>query len=554
MAFHRSLTALALTASCAALTLASCGGSSSSDSGGGGSATAKKGGNFTINFTSFPDYLDPALSYTAEGWTTLRPVYNGLLTFKRAEGAEGAEIVPGLAEDMPTVSEDGLTHTLTLRKGLKYSDGTAVKASDFMRTIQRLLNLESGASSFYQAIKGADEYIEAGKPTAPISGIKTDDATGEISITLTKKNGQVNDYLAIPFAALVPGDTPFKNLTSDPPPGVGPMKFTAVQPGRGWKLVRNENFTPLPNIADGAPDQIDAKIVKNQRRQVADVLANRIDMVFDNPTPDLMQRVRSEAEGRYKAEITNSTYYFFLNTEIEPFDDEKVRQAVAHAVDERALERFFGGMMAPTCNFLPPGMEGYKKIDPCPYGDPTKGPNLEKAKAMIEEAGVAGTAVTVWGNDEDLSRSATEYLADTLNQIGLKAKPRILEASTYFQVVGNQKTKPQIGFANWFQDFPHPADFLFLVNGGTIQDTNNLNFGNVNDPEINAILDEADQNSDLAAVADDYAKADRLLVERALVIPYGNSELSRFTSARVNFDAFQFHPVFNQELLTLSLK
>ncbi len=55
-------------------------------------------------------------------------------------------------------------------------------------------------------------------------------------------------------------------------------------------------------------------------------------------------------------------------------------------------------------------------------------------------------------------------------------------------------------------------------------------------------------------MADDYAKADRLVVERALAIPYGNAELSRFTSARVNFDAFQFHPVFNQELLTLSLK
>ncbi len=121
MALTRSKLALALATTCAAATLASCGGSSSTD-GGSASATAKKGGTFTVNFTSFPDYLDPALSYTAEGWTTLRPVYNGLLVFKRAEGAEGSEIVPGLAEDMPEISEDGLTYTLTLRKGLKYSD------------------------------------------------------------------------------------------------------------------------------------------------------------------------------------------------------------------------------------------------------------------------------------------------------------------------------------------------------------------------------------------------------------------------------------------------
>ena len=165
-----------------------------------------------------------------------------------------------------------------------------------------------------------------------------------------------------------------------------------------------------------------------------------------------------------------------------------------------------------------------------------------------------GESVTVWGNSEDPSKPVTEYLADTLNEIGLKAKPRILDGSVYFQTVGNQKTKAQAGFANWFQDFPHPANFMFLVDGASIQDTNNQNFGNVDDPDVNKLIEEANKNPDIDAVADKYAEADKLLVDRALVIPYGNRKLTKITSSRVAFDALLWHAVYSADLATLALK
>ena len=111
----------------------------------------------------------------------------------------------------------------------------------------------------------------------------------------------------------------------------------------------------------------------------------------------------------------------------------------------------------------------------------------------------------MYGNDEPESKSLAEYLADVLNEIGFKARPRIVEGSVYFTTIGNQKTKAQAGFANWFQDFPHPGNFMFLVDGDSIQPTNNQNFGNVDDPKINAMLDEANQNADIDEVAGDYA-------------------------------------------------
>jgi peptide/nickel transport system substrate-binding protein len=564
--FLRAITVLMLVAA-TALVLGACGGD---DSGGdtnastsGGASTSSgdtsggaAGGTLKGVMTSSPDYMDPALSYTQEGWLLLWTAYTPLLTYKHEEGAAGSELIPGLAESLPDISPDGKTYKLKLRPGLKYSDGTPVKASDFEHTIQRVLNLESGGSAFYLPIVGAEDYVKNEKPNADIPGIVTDDKTGEITIKLNSKIGSFSNVLAMDFAGLVPGDTPFKNLTADPPPGVGPYAITRSVPNRGITLKKNADFASfnIPEIPTGNLDEIDIEIVKNQHRQVEDVLQNKIDYVNDPPPADLIRQVQDQAKDRFKPYVTNSTYYVFMNERVAPFDNDKVRQAVNFGIDKRALQRIFGGLLAPSCNFLPPGMKGFQKIEPCPYGDPNAAPNVEKAKQLIKEAGAEGAKVTVWGNDEDPSKPVAEYLADAMSSIGLNAKPKIVEGSVYFQTIGNQKTKAQAGFANWFQDFPHPANFMFLVNGKSIQNTNNQNFGNVDDPEINKLIDTADANPDLDAVAPDYAKADRLLVERAHIAPYGNRELTKLVSDRVDFGSVVAHPVYNVDLTVMKFK
>jgi ABC-type oligopeptide transport system substrate-binding subunit len=96
---------------------------------------------------------------------------------------------------------------------------------------------------------------------------------------------------------------------------------------------------------------------------------------------------------------------------------------------------------------------------------------------------------------------------------------------------------------------------MFLVDGDSIQATNNQNFGNVNNPEVNALLDEANQNADIDAVADDYAKADKLVVEGAHVAPYGHRKLTVFYSERMDFaNCTVWHPVYNLDFTNLCLK
>jgi peptide/nickel transport system substrate-binding protein len=540
----------------AALTLAlsGCGDDDSGDAGGQG----KQGGSITISQTTQPDFLDPALSYTTGGWEPMWLVYTPLITYKRSEGREGTELIPGVAEELPTISEDGRTYELTLRKGLSYSDGTRAKASDFEHTIKRVLNLESGGSGFFLAIEGAQEYVENGKADADIPGIQTNDRTGEISIRLIEPDGTFSNALAMNFAGLVPGDTPFENLTKDPPPGIGPYKITESVPNRQFVLEKNDRFN-IPGISKGNVEKITTVIVSSRARQTQDVISGELDYMRDPPPPDLKPEVKAKYADRYEEHVTNSTYYVFMNSREPPFDKKEVREAVNYGIDKPALARLFAGEMTPGCSFLPPGVPGYDQaldVEDCPWGDPNEPPDLERARQMIKDAGAEGADVTVWGDTFDPHDELAQAYADMLNKMGLDAKPKIIDAAVFGQTVGNASTEAQTGVNNWFQDFPHPKNFMFLVDGKSIQPTNNQNVGNVDDPEITSGIAELSLEPKLTSeIAERWGELNKQLVEEAWVAAYGHTKLSTFMSERMDFkNCSLFHPVYGNDYSSFCLK
>ena len=553
--------ALVLLVACLSLfVIAACGDDDDDGGGGGGGGEAKKGGSITISQTSQPDYMDPALTYTVNGIEPLWLVYTPLITYAREEGQAGAKLIPGLAEDLPDISADGLTYKLKLRSGQKYSDGSPVKASDFEHAIKRVLNLESGGSAFYLGIEGAQDYLDAGKPEGDISGITTDDKTGDITVKLSAPDGSFTHVLAMWFAGLVPSNTPFKNMTENPPPGVGPYKVTESVPNRQFVMERSTEYdkNPLPGIPSGNIDKITTKIIKSAQRQAQDVINGNLDYMQDPPPADIKPEVKAKYSDRYREITTASTYYMFMNTRVAPFDDPKVREAVNWGIDKPGLARLFAGEVAPGCSFLPPGVPGFDEaldVEDCPWGNPNEPPDLEKARALIKEAGVDGMDVTVYGNNDDPTDKVTEAYADMLNKMGFNAKPKILDGGVYFQTIGNQKTKAQTGFANWFQDFPHPKNFMFLVDGASIQPTNNQNFGNVDDPEITKGIAELNKEPDLTKAEDQWKDLNNKLVERAWIVPYGHRKLATFFSERMDFEnCNRFHPVYFNDYSAFCLK
>jgi peptide/nickel transport system substrate-binding protein len=543
-----AVTAVLVLAAVAALGLVSCGGGDdSSSSGGSASGGGKQGGILNVTYASFPDYMDPQLSYTQEGWSAMGEVYIPLLTYKRAEGAEGAEVIPGLAKEMPKISNGGKTYTLFLRPGLKYSNGKPVKASDFPYTVERLFKVNSGGSPFYTSIVGAEKFAETKQ--GGISGIKADDKTGEIQIELEKPRGTFTNELGLMFVAPVPKGTPMEDLSASPPPSTGPYTITKSQPGRGWEVERNPywekaNSKAMPDLESGNIDGAKITVVRNPQTQVNDIEQGKYDYMENPPPADRYTEVKEKFEGtQFRVEPTISTYYFWMNTERPPFDDVKVRQAVNYAVDSAALERVYSGQIKGTQQILPPGMPGYEKFEFYPH-------DMEKAKELLKEANPSDMDITVWTDTESPNNEAGEYYEGVLKELGFNTKLKILNADNYFTVIGNQSTPDlDTGWSDWFQDYPHPNDFFQpLLSGESILQTNNGNFANISDPELNKEVAKLGEEQLGPEQEEGYEGLDKKYMELAPWAPYGTRTLSTFVSDAINLESVIYSPTFGAYL------
>jgi peptide/nickel transport system substrate-binding protein len=537
----RAVIAVLVLAVVAALGLASCGSSGSSTGGG------TEGGTLNGTYASFPDYLDPALSYTAEGWTAMADVYIPLLTYKHAEGTEGSEVIPGLAKELPKITNGGKTYTLFLRPGLKYSNGESVKASDFTYAVERCFKLNSGGSVFYTSIKGAEKFAET--KTGGIPGIHTNDKTGEIKIELEQPRGTFTNELGLMFVAPVPQSTPMEDLSANPPPGTGPYMITKSQPGRGWEYARNPhwakaNSKAMPDYPSGHVDKAKMTVVRNPDTQVNDIEQGRYDWMQNPPPANRYAEVKQQYEGtQFKVVPTISVYYFWMNTTQPPFNDVKVRQAVNYAVDPAALERIYSGQIKASHQILPDGMPGHEAFDLYPH-------NMAKAKEMLKEANPSDMNITVWTDTESPNKEAGEYYEGVLKEMGFNTKLKEINADNYFTVIGNLSTPDlDTGWSDWFQDYPHPNDFFQpLLAGESILQTNNGNFAQIDEASLNKEISTLREQQLAPETEEKYAALDKKYMELAPWTPYGQRTLSTFVSSAVNLESVIFNPTFGHYL------
>jgi peptide/nickel transport system substrate-binding protein len=531
------------------LGLAACGGGGNKASTGGKAAAGqvKQGG--TINVVGVgPDSFDPQEYQTVQADSALSRVYTGLLAFKDATGTESTKLVPALADSIPAPTNGGKTYTFHIRKGLTYSDGEPVVPSDVVNMIKRMLFLGGPFSSFYLPIVGTDEYTAAKKPDAPLTGMKADDKTGTLTITLKKPDTRLLYAFAIGEAGVGPKSKAlFKNMTGHPFPGAGPYTLKVVRnsPTNGlYILTKNPKFN-IPTVAKGNVDKIIGHMSTNVNKMTQDVISGKADYMTEDPVGDLLPQVESKYKDRFFiGPGYPNTYYFFMNVTIPPFNKLEARQAVNYAIDSRALERIFGGRLSPSCNLLPKGMIGYKPILPCPWGDPSGPGNIAKAKQLVKSAGLTGAPVAVYTNTKDPRPAIADYLRSLLNQIGFKASTKTLDQTVYFATIGNPKTKAQIGFDDWFQDYPHPGDFFgSLLTTEAAKSTPSFNNGFVSDPKLDQMIDAANAKQPTDAVAD-WEAIDKYVndPQHAYVAPYGDEEDTAFYSTRMNVKQCSGYP------------
>ena len=507
----------------------------------------------TVDTSSPPNSLDPQSGYTVSAGEADWLVYTPLLTYAHKSGVAGTQVIPGLAMSLPKITNGGKTYTLTLRPGLKYSDGTPVVASDVKFAIERAIKVNWGASSFLLPIAGAQDYLN-GKSTT-ISGIATNDATRTITFTLSSPLGDFSNVLAFPATSPVSQKTPMTVQTTTMPPGVGPYTLQNVVPNSSYELVKNPLFASfhIPGIPLGHIDEIKFQIVSNNLSEAEDVLNNRVDAfdVGDAVPATLLGQIQSQASDRFAKETVASTNYFFLNQRIPPFNNILAREAAAYAISRSDLERLAGGFVAPSCYFIPVGIVGHPTV-PCAYPSP----NLAKARALLKQAHLVGAPVSVYAMAKSPRQEEGEYYANALQQVGFKPTVKLVDPAIYWTTIGNAKTRAQTGMGGQFLDFPAPDDFLLLIDARNIHPTNSNNFGNVDDPWIQRQLVklEAIPSTKLTTIAKQWAAVDEYQAKKAYTVVWGSSQLVKFFSNRIDFASAVFHPLFFDDYSTWQLK
>jgi peptide/nickel transport system substrate-binding protein len=544
------LAAVAVAAGCGSS--GSSSNSSSSSGSTGGAGTPKKGGTLTILANSSFGVADPAQNYTLQEWQLLIDTHDGLVQFKRVGGTAGTQIVPDLATSIPTPTDGGKTYTFQIRKGIKFSDGTVMKPSDFVKTFERQFTVP-GPTSFYSGIVGAS----ACKPTACdlSKGVVADDNAYTLTIHLTAPDPEFLDKLALPFAYVVPASTSSKLTGNKVPPGTGPYMWKSYDPNKEAVLVRNPYFKQWSKDAQpaGNPDQIIEKYGLQVSDEVTQVQNGGADEVFDGdviPADRLNELNSPQYASQVHVNALTADWYFAFNTTTPPFNNLKARQAVNYAFDRKAAVTIAGGpsLAVPTCQILPPNFPGYKPY--CPYtagSDHTKwtAPDLAKAKQLVQQSGTAGAKVVVNADTND--KAFAEQMVSDLQKIGYHASAQILAGSIQYPYVQNSKnhSKWNIAWSAWYQDYPAASDFLNVLLGcGSIHPNSDAspNIAAFCDKSIQAKMDQAEKTgvTDPTAANNIWATVDHEMTDQAPWVDMYNPKQIDFLSKRVQ--GYQWNP------------
>ena len=514
------------------------------------------GGTVRLDLSSDFDYVDPALSFFSQSWQLQNATCTRLVSYPDAPAPKGSTLIPEAAVALPTISPNGRRYTFTIRSGLRFSppSNEVVNAQTFKFTIERTLNptMQSPGSSFIRDIVGAEAYV-AGKATE-VTGIVANGM--KLSITLVAPKGDFLARLALPFFCAVPTTSPI-----DPAgarlPSAGPYYVDSWNRGANAVALRNpnyrgrraSNFDRIEWTMRVTPADQVARVESGQTDHAQAVLAADRPRLHDTYGPGSP----AAAAGRqsYFVETALVFWYLALNAERTAFANEKLRRAVAYAlnrIDLAALHGFDGGVA--TDQILPPGLAGYRDHDVFPLAG-----DLATAQSLAAEAGVTPETpidVEMYSFNTSFGPGVAQYVKDALAPLGISVKVQLFDRVVQHEKMATRGEPFDIGLEGWGVDYNDPYNFLdYLLNGSRLQPTNNINVSYFDDPVFNARLDAAAPLTGAQRFRT-YAELDRDLSAAAPIVPYVNTTSVLFFSDRIGCHTFP--PVYRVALNTLCLR
>jgi peptide/nickel transport system substrate-binding protein len=528
-----------LAASAAALTavtLAACG-SERDDSG--GSEEGESGGTFVFGAPGDPAMFDPAFGTDGETFRITRQIYDGLLTTEPGT----ADIAPALAEDWE-VSEDGLEYTFALREGVKFHDGTDFNAEAVCFNFDRWYNFEGlaaspAASEYYQNVFGGF----ASTPDTPSlyeSCEATDESTAVVRITQT--TSRFPAALTLPSFS-IQSPTALQEYDSDNlggsedgltypayalehPTGTGPFEFESWDRGNGEvTIVRNEDYWGEP----AGVDEIIFRTISDGNTRRQELEAGSIDG-YDLVAPADYASLEESGFQVLPRDPFN-VLYLGINggnlpgTAANPaLKDERVRQAVAHAIDrDTIVSSLLPEGAEPAIEFIPPAVDGWTD-DVTTYDyDP------DRARQLLTEAGALGTNLRFF-YPTDVSRpylpdpaAMFEVINKNLVDAGFTTTPTSLPWNPdYLDLVSAGGA--DLHLLGWTGDYNDAYNFIgtFFADAATPGQAKE-EFGGFVAPEIFSALRAADAEPDEAARTDLYEEANRAIMEFLPAVPISHS-------------------------------
>jgi YVTN family beta-propeller protein len=481
--------------------------------------------------------LDPSTIFTPQEVQILGLINDGLVTFQRVGGRQGATLVPDLATSRPTPTDGGRTYVFQLRRGIMYSTGVPVRASDFRRQLERVVRKGVAPEEFYGGIRGARACAARRAGCDLSSGIRVDDAAGTISFRLIAPDPDFLYKLAQSFAVPVPPGTPVSTLRKSLP-ATGPYKVASFDDKR-LRLVRNPRFQPVAGRPRGYPEAITFTFGVDRREAIRAVERGRADLVGTEALSGAPRAQLDEVVTRYAdqlhVDVQPLTFFMFLNTRVPPFNRLDARRALNYAVDRRAAVDGHGGdrFAQATCQILPPNFPGYRPY--CPYtagagaGRPWTAPDLARARRLVSRSHTRGMPVTVLGPNTGYFAGHARRTSDVLDKLGYKTTLRLLPVDKYYAAL-QPRNPPQIGPIFFVADYPAASDFLQVVSGcaATQWPTPFC------DPTSDRLMERAQRLQAAGRPSDAaWARAERRIVDQAPVVPLTNVKSLSVVSRRV---------------------
>jgi peptide/nickel transport system substrate-binding protein len=525
------------------------------DDGGGGSAAsgeAKKGGVLRmLTNGDVDDALDPGYSYYQLDFIYNYAVERPVISYK----PDDTKASPDLASEYPTVSKDGKTVTVKLRKGIKFAPpvNREITSADVKYALERdfLPQVANGyANSYWADLIGKDAYAKGNADE--IKGLETPDKYTLI-MRLSRATGAVAaQALALPGSAPVPKEYAAKydkgkrstygqHVVASGPymvknnPKTG--KVTGYQPGRRIEFVRNPNWDAStdyrPAYLDGFiyEEGTDPSVGNRRILTGQSMIGNPTDL---SPPPAFLKQNLSKKDNLIPGPFTGRVRYVALNTKVKPFDDVNVRKAVAAGLDRNAMNQAFGGKSIGVVanHIITPGIEGFEEAGgnagtgadflKNPSGDPELAAQYMK-KASFENGKYSGPELLMPVDNSTNQKAAGQVVLNSLEKLGFEMNFRPVTRDTmYAKFCGVPSSKtPICASVGWLKDFADPQTMLDpTFNGKNIVPANNVNWPQLDDPKLNKAMDDAALLIEPAERAKAWANIDRQVTATAAAIPW----------------------------------